>query len=67
MALVINPKKENEHKLSKDEARAFFDAAVRERLNISPEEFLKRHKEFKCNAHYEYLMFLLPLTENVSK
>lgn len=57
MALVINPKKEDEHKLSKDEAWAFFDAAVRERLNISTEDFLKRQEEFKCNPHYEYLMF----------
>jgi len=67
VALVINPKQEDAYELSKEEAWAFFSAAVHERLGISAEEFLKRRDEFKCNPHYESLVFLLPLAENVSK
>jgi len=67
VALAINSQQEDGHQLSQAEARAFFDAAVRERLNISAEEFLKRREEFKCNPHYESLMFMLPLAEHVTE
>ncbi len=67
MSVVINPKNEEAHQLTKEEAWAFFDKCVRERLGISAEEFLKRREEFKSNPHYDSLMIILPLAENVSK
>jgi hypothetical protein len=66
MAVVINPKNEEAHQLSKDEAWAFFDASVRERLGVSAEEFLKRQEEFKSNPHYSSLVIMLPLAEHES-
>jgi hypothetical protein len=66
MATVVDPRHDENYQLTPKEAWAFFDATVRERLNISSEEFLRRKEEFKNNPHYESLLFLLPLTENVS-
>lgn len=65
MAQVINPNNEESHQLTKQEDWLFFDAAVRERLGISSEEFLKRPEEFMNNPHYQSLMMMLPLAENV--
>lgn len=67
MSLAINPKNEETHQLTKEEAWVFFDRAVQERLGITAQEFLKRHEDFKCNPHYDSLMIMLPLAENVSK
>lgn len=67
MSLAINPKNEESHQLTKQEAWLFFDTAVRERLGVSSEEFLKRPEEFKNSPHYQPLMIMLPLAENVSK
>lgn len=63
MAVVINPTNEESHQLSNDEAWAYFDAAVQERLGISAKEFLKHQDEFECNPHYESLMIMLPLAD----
>lgn len=63
MAVVINPTNEEAHQLSNEEAWAYFDAAVQERLGISAKEFLERQDEFKCNPHYESLMIMLPLAD----
>ena len=67
MAVVINPQHEEAHQLTKEEAWAFFDKAVQERLGISAKEFLKRRDEFKCNPHFNSLIIMLPLAENASK
>ena len=63
MAVVINPKNEEQHQLSNEEAWAYFEATVLERLGISAKEFLERKDEFKCNPHYESLMIMLPLAD----
>jgi hypothetical protein len=65
MAVVINPNNEDIRQLSAEEGRAFFDAAVQEQLGITGQEFLKRRNEFKNNPHFDSIMFLLPLVENV--
>jgi hypothetical protein len=67
MAVVINPNNEDIHQLSAEEARAFFDTTVQEQLGVSAEEFLKRRYEFKDNPHFDSIMFLLPLVENVQE
>jgi len=67
MATVINPKEEETHTLSNDEAWAFFEAAVKERLGITAKEFLQNREGFKDNPHFDSLIFLLPLVENESK
>ena len=65
MAAVINPNNEDIHKLTPEEARAFFEAAVQEQLGVSTEEFLRRRENFTSNPHFDSIMFLLPLIENV--
>jgi hypothetical protein len=67
MAVVINPNNEDIHQLSPDEAREFFESAVQEQLGVTTAEFLKRREEFKDNPHFDSIMFLLPLIENVQK
>jgi hypothetical protein len=67
MAVVINPNNEDIHQLSPDEARAFFETAVQEQLGVTAEEFLKRRGEFKTNPHFDSIMFLVPLVENVQE
>ncbi len=53
--------------LTAEQAREYFDAAVREQLGVSAEEFLRRREDFKTDPHYDYIMFLLPLVENVQE
>lgn len=66
MALAFNPKEEA-HQLTKEEAWAFFDESVQERLSISGREFLARREEFKNSPHYDSLMFILPLVQDVEE
>jgi hypothetical protein len=65
MAVVINPNNEDIHELSAEEAKAFFEAAVQEQLGVSSEEFLRRRDDFRNDPHFDAVMFLLPLVENV--
>jgi hypothetical protein len=62
MTTAFNTQHEENPQLTTKEAFEFFDAAVRERLHISGQEFLQRREEFKSNPHYETLMFMVPLT-----
>ena len=64
MATVVNSKQDENYQLTEKEAWDFFDATVKERLNITAEEFLAKKDDFKTNPHYESLMFLLPLSEH---
>lgn len=67
MATVINPKSRDVHQLSPEEAKAFFEAAVQEQLGVKAEEFLKHRDDFRNNPHFDAVMFLLPLVENVQE
>ncbi len=67
MAVVVNPNNEDIHHLTEEEGRAFFEAAVQEQLGVTAEEFLKRREEFRNNPHFDAVMFLLPLVENVQE
>lgn len=60
MAKVL-PNNSEEKIMSAKEAKEFFEQAVRERLNVSAEEFLKNTEAFKSNPNYDSLMFLVPL------
>ncbi len=67
MAVVINPNNEEAHQLSADEAKAFFAAAVQEQLGVTVDEFLRRRNDFRNDPHFDAVMFLLPLVENVQE
>lgn len=67
MATVINPKNKDVHQLTKEEAKAFFESAVQEQLGVNAEEFLKHRDDFRNNPHFDAVMFLLPLVENVQE
>lgn len=62
MAKVF-PNNSEEKIMSAKEAKEFFEQAVRERLNVSAEEFLKNTEAFKSNPNYDSLMFLVPLID----
>ncbi len=62
MAKVL-PNNSEEKIMSAKEAKEFFEQAVRERLNVSAEEFLKNTEAFKSNPNYDSLMFLVPLID----
>lgn len=62
VALAKNPNNEPRI-LTPEEAREYFDGAVREGLGITTEEFLARREEFRDNPNFDFIMFLLPLVE----
>lgn len=67
MVFELKNNGDNFSMLTAEQAREYFDAAVREQLGISAEEFLKRREDFKADPHYDSIMFLLPLVENVQE
>lgn len=64
MATVVNPSKEELHKLSNEEAAAYFDQMVRQFFNVSGEEFLKNRKKYENSPHFASVEFLIALVDD---
>lgn len=63
MSTVINPKEEEIHRLSSEEASDYFEQMVREFFGVSTAEFLKDQKKFETNPHFASVEFLIPLID----